>query len=301
MADTNSMNDILRSANASRRSDSKTDTAPSVHSETVRRVSKGPVIKKAQESSAPVKKQTKAEIKAQVKRATGGSAGTDKSTLDIDHPCYHVNEHEVCPLCHGMKHVFQQGKGWVRCSCFSGQHYEDLFDFSDWPMPGKMLLAKPKDFVMTNPSLRKLGDFIEKAHKDSSLLGNSFLLTTGFMKEIALSLLVKVWVFDHAQEVKSVAFSRLSDAVVPYYTPSDQLDEDVGSFRSLLTSDVLVLLFGDEATNNGHKTVLHELLYNRNMAGKMTFAATDLSMNEIASRYGRPHVSALSEFTAASF
>lgn len=185
---------------------------------------------------------------------------------------------KICSICNNKRHVFKEGKGWVRCECVNQLRANRIMAQSGFP--DALWEIESGSF--------KSGDDKERKQLAQGILSivKNFDKTPVFIysespdKDRAAAIICRYCAILHP-EVKTIAFSTIDQLVQRQFGKEFENQ----SATNPVLADITVISIGKEMTNKAHQNAFYSLLYDRILAGKFTIVCSFIPKNRILQVY----------------
>ena len=183
-----------------------------------------------------------------------------------------------CSKCNNKRHLFEPGKGWVKCECMNVIRANSIMSHSGFPnalweidsgsfKPGKdanrNALAKGIVEIVNDYSKRPVFIYSDSPDKDR------------------VSAIICRYITIKHPEVQSISFVTIDQLVQRQFGKVYENQSDVEP----IDADIAVVSIGKEMTNKAHMNSLYSFLYDRILAEKFTIVSSFLPKNRIIQVY----------------
>ena len=183
-----------------------------------------------------------------------------------------------CPLCNNKRHIFQPGKGWVRCECVDQIRADRIMSKSGFPQ--SLWEIESSSFVPGNSKDRQnLAQGILSVVKQEKPKP-VFIYSTSPDKDRAAAIICRYRAILN-QSVQTISFMTIDQLVQKNFGKGGELDD----LLDPLSADIAVLSIGKEMTNKAHQNALYSVLYDRVLAERFTIVSSFLEKNRILQVY----------------
>lgn len=183
-----------------------------------------------------------------------------------------------CPICNNKRHIFKEGKGWVRCECMAQLRADTIMSQSGFPdslWSIESTQFKPGDNPDRNLLAQGIVSTVKNADKQPI-----FIYSNSPDKDIAAAIICRYSAI--AQEsVKSISYVTIDQLVQVQFGKEYENQSKVNP----LFADITVLSIGREMTNNAHRSALYTILYDRILSQKFTIVCSFIPKNRILQIY----------------
>lgn len=185
---------------------------------------------------------------------------------------------KVCPICNNKRHIFKEGKGWVRCECVGHLRADRLMAKSGFPEALWSIDSssfKPGD----NEDRKRLANGILSIvkHYDKSPI---FIYSESPDKDRAAAIICRYTSILH-EEVQSISYTTIEQLVHRQFGKLYDSQSDVDP----VSADITVITVGNEMTNKAHQNSFYSLIYDRILAEKFTIVSSFIPKNRILQVY----------------
>ena len=185
---------------------------------------------------------------------------------------------KVCPICNNKRHIFKEGKGWVRCECLDQLRASRVMEKSNFP--NSLWEIDSNEYVPgENLDRKKLGQGIIAMVKNYDKQP-IYIYSESVDKDVAAAIICRYTVILHP-EVKTVAYVTMEQLVQMQFGKTFESLPNVDPWKA----DISVISIGREMTNNAHRSTFYSLLYDRVLAGKLTIVCSFVNKNRIVQVY----------------
>jgi len=196
---------------------------------------------------------------------------------------------KVCPRCNNKRHIFQEGKGWIRCICVSYMRATKLMSKSGFPRA--LWEIEPKEF---NPNHEEYLQELSQALTESAKTydkQNMFIYSEFIEKDKAAAILCRSTAILH-EEVKSISYTTIDQLVQrgfgKEYEGQSEVDPE--------DADITVVAIGAEMTNAAHRSRLYQFLYNRLLSNKQTVVVSWIPDTKLMQVYQKAITTLLTKY-----
>ena len=188
-------------------------------------------------------------------------------------------EEKVCKKCNNKRHIFEPGKGWVRCSCVNEIRANRIMSKSGfpealWEISDATFKIKPDGDL----ERKRLAKDIKKMVKNNSKQP-VFIYSDSIDKDRVAAIISRYMAIVNPS-IETISYSKL-DKIVQRNFKKDVDETIVDPF----TADITVITIGDEITNKAHQNVLYNILYDRILGEKFTIICSFVPQNRILQIY----------------
>ena len=185
---------------------------------------------------------------------------------------------KVCPKCNNKRHIFQEGRGWVRCECVDQLRADRIMSHSGFPQALWEIESssfKPGDDKDRKLLAKGILSIVKEYNKKPV-----FIFSENPDKDRASAIICRYTAILHP-EVQTIAFAQLDKFVQRQFGK----DVDGQSEADPMSADITCISIGNEMTNKAHMNSLYSLLYDRILAEKFTIVSSFLPKNRILQVY----------------
>lgn len=183
-----------------------------------------------------------------------------------------------CPLCNNKRHIFKEGKGWVKCECVDQLRANRIMSHSGFP--DALWEIESSTFKSGDDANRKsLAQGIQAIvkHMDKQPV---FIYSDSPDKDRAAAIICRYCAIKHP-EVQTIAYTTIDQLVQRQFGKEYEQQSETDPVHA----DITVVSIGKEMTNKAHMNSLYSLLYDRILAEKFTIVCSFLPKNRILQVY----------------
>ena len=195
-----------------------------------------------------------------------------------------------CKICGNKRHVFVQGKGWVRCSCYKQSRAERIMSFSGFPK--NLHNIESEVFIPDTPDRKQLAMAIKEEVESYGKV--PFFIYGNTIDKDKVAAIISRYLVMNFEEIDSVRYIDLNSLTENKFTKDSIQDENYVPYEEV---DILTLSIGKEITNNAHRSTLYNLLYSRILAERFTIILSAFPKSRILQIYQKQ----IDEFIASNF
>lgn len=185
---------------------------------------------------------------------------------------------KICPICNNKRHVFQEGKGWVRCECVGHLRADRIMSKSGFP--DSLWSVESGSFKPGDDAERKkLANGIISIVKQDDR-SPVFIYSESPDKDRAAAIICRYMSILH-EDIKSVSFTTVDQLVQRQFGK----DFENKSEADPVSADITVVSLGREMTNSAHRSALYSLIYDRILAEKFTIVCSFIPKNRVLQVY----------------
>lgn len=187
-------------------------------------------------------------------------------------------EQKVCPKCNNRRHVFEPGKGWVRCDCLkeiraNGIMAKSGFPETLWEIDSSSFKTEGKvDRKELSSAIKKMVKSYDKK--------NVFIYSNTPDRDRASAIISRYTAILNPS-VETIYFAKLETIVQNRFKKENS---DPG-FTDPVSADITVLSIGDEITNRAHQNALYTIIYDRLLGEKFTIISSLVPQDRLLQIY----------------
>ncbi len=185
---------------------------------------------------------------------------------------------KVCPICNNKRHIFEEGRGWVRCNCIKELRAYHLMSKSGFP--DSLWEVESGSFKPgTDPERNALAQGIVSIvkNKDKQPI---FIYSSTPDKDRAAAIICRYLAINH-EDIKTISYITIDQLTQRQFGKTYENQADIDP----CTADITVVSIGKEMTNTAHRSSLYSLLYDRLLAEKFTIVISFLPKSRIVQVY----------------
>ena len=183
-----------------------------------------------------------------------------------------------CPICNNKRHIFQPGKGWVKCECVAQLRANRIMAQSGFP--DALWEIESSSFKPGNDDNRKKlaqGILAIVKHQDHQPV---FIYSENPDKDRAAAIICRYCAIKDSS-VQTISYTTIDQLVQRQFGK----EYENQSVADPVLADITVVSIGREMTNKAHINSLYTLLYDRLLAEKFTIVCSFLPKNRILQVY----------------
>ena len=185
----------------------------------------------------------------------------------------------ICNICNNKRHVFVEGKGWVRCQCAEDMRVNRIMQKSGIPLTLQRI--ESTKFKVTTPNKKTLSEAIKRQVQEFNSTP-MFIYSATLEKDIVAAIITRYSIVQH-KNIETAKYISLEELTEAFFNKEVEEGQETIPLKDV---DILTISIGKEITNTAHKNILYKLLYDRILDERFTIIISSIPKIRLLSRYG---------------
>ena len=185
----------------------------------------------------------------------------------------------ICNICNNKRHVFVEGKGWVRCQCAEDMRVNRIMQKSGIPITLQRI--ESTKFKVTTPNKKTLSEAIKRQVQEFNSTP-MFIYSATLEKDIVAAIITRYSIVQH-KNIETAKYISLEELTEAFFNKEVEEGQETIPLKDV---DILTISIGKEITNTAHKNILYKLLYDRILDERFTIIISSIPKIRLLSRYG---------------